>query len=268
MPDTYRGEYKGSDAGKKYAEDVLEATQKIESQGKGVAAFIFEPHMGCGGQIIFPNGYLREAFKHVKKSGGVCIADEVQVGFGRMGDHFWGFATQGVVPDIVTMGKPIGNGHPIGAVVTTPEIAESFTTGMEFFSSTGGNTVSCAVGMAVLDEIENEKLQQNAKKVGSYLLKQLKGLMKTHPIIGDVRGRGLFIGVELVQNRETLVPAKEETKYVVERLRELGLLISLDGPLHNVLKIKPPLVFTTKNADQLVEALDLVLQEDPVIQRV
>ena len=268
MPDTYRGEYKGSDAGKKYAEDVLEATQKIESQGKGVAAFIFEPHMGCGGQIIFPNGYLREAFKHVKKSGGVCIADEVQVGFGRMGDHFWGFATQGVVPDIVTMGKPIGNGHPIGAVVTTPEIAESFTTGMEFFSTTGGNTVSCAVGMAVLDEIENEKLQQNAKKVGSHLLKQLKGLMKTHPIIGDVRGRGLFIGVELVQNRETLVPAKEETKYVVERLRELGLLISLDGPLHNVLKIKPPLVFTTKNADQLVEALDLVLQEDPVIQRV
>ncbi|MHA2148431.1 MAG: aminotransferase class III-fold pyridoxal phosphate-dependent enzyme [Candidatus Thorarchaeota archaeon] len=266
MPDTYRGEYKGSDAGKKYAEDVLEATQNIEGLGRGVAAFICEPLMGCGGQIIFPDGYLKQAFKHIRKAGGVCIADEVQVGFGRMGDHFWGFETQGVVPDVVTMGKPIGNGHPIGAVVTTAEIAESFTTGMEFFSTTGGNTVSCAVGMAVLDEIENEKLQQNAKKVGAHLLKRLKGLMKTHQVLGDVRGRGLFIGVELVRNRETLEPAKEETKYVVERLRELGLLISLDGPLHNVLKIKPPLVFTTENADTLVDALDLVLKEDPVIQ--
>jgi 4-aminobutyrate aminotransferase-like enzyme len=267
MPDTYRGEYKGSGAGKKYAEDVLEATQRIKGQGRGLAAFMFEPLMGCGGQIIFPDGYLKEAFKHIRKAGGVCIADEVQVGFGRMGDHFWGFETQGVVPDIVTMGKPIGNGHPIGAIVATREIAESFTTGMEFFSTTGGNTVSCAVGMAVLDEIENDNLQQNAKKVGAHLLKRLRELMKTHQVVGDVRGRGLFIGVELVLNRETLEPAKEETKYVVERLRELGLLVSLDGPLHNVLKIKPPLVFTTDNADRLVDTLDLVLQEDPVIHR-
>ncbi len=262
MPDTYRGEHKGSDAGKKYAEDVLTATQR----SKGVAAFIFEPLMGCGGQIIFPKGYLKEAFKHVRNAGGVCIADEVQVGFGRMGDKFWGFETQGVVPDIVTLGKPIGNGHPIGAVVTTREIAESFTTGMEFFSTTGGNTVSCAVGMAVLDEIENEKLQGNAKKVGAHLLKRLKQLMKTHSIIGDVRGRGLFVGVELVRDRETLEPAKEETMYIVERLRDLGLLISLDGPLHNVLKIKPPLVFTTENADWFVESLDRVLHEDPVVR--
>ncbi|MGY5855869.1 MAG: aminotransferase class III-fold pyridoxal phosphate-dependent enzyme, partial [Candidatus Thorarchaeota archaeon] len=164
-----------------------------------------------------------------------------------------------------TMGKPIGNGHPIGAVVTTREIAESFTTGMEFFSTTGGNTVSCAVGMAVLDEIETEKLQENAKKVGAHLLKRLKELMKVHPIIGDVRGWGLFVGVELVRDRETLEPAKEETKYIVERLRDLGLLISLDGPLHNVLKIKPPLVFTTENADRFVETLDRVLHEDPVV---
>jgi len=267
MPDIYRGEYNGSDAGKKYAEDVLEATRRIQGQDRGVAAFIFESLMGCGGQIVFPNGYLAEAFKHVHNAGGVCIADEVQVGFGRMGDKFWGFETQGVVPDIVTMGKPIGNGHPIGAVVTTRGIAESFTTGMEFFSTTGGNTISCAVGMAVLDEIENGNLQQNAKTVGAYLLQRLKGLMKKHPVIGDVRGWGLFIGVELVRNRETLEPAAEETRYVVERLRELGLLISLDGPLHNVLKIKPPLVFTTENADRLVDTLDLVLQEDPVIQR-
>ncbi|MFW9797735.1 MAG: aminotransferase class III-fold pyridoxal phosphate-dependent enzyme [Candidatus Thorarchaeota archaeon] len=260
-PDTYRGEYKGSDAWRRYAEDVLAAIQKSE----GVAAFIFEPLMGCGGQIIFPNRYLKEAFKHVRKDGGVCIADEVQVGFGRMGDKFWGFETQGVIPDIVTMGKPIGNGHPIGAVVTTKEIADSFTTGMEFFSTTGGNTVSCAVGMAVLDEIENQKLQQNAKKVGAYLLKRLKGLMKTHSIMGDVRGRGLFIGVELVRDHETLEPADTETKYVVERLRDIGFLISRDGPFNNVLKIKPPLVFTEENADTFVEALDLVLHEDPVI---
>jgi 4-aminobutyrate aminotransferase-like enzyme/Ser/Thr protein kinase RdoA (MazF antagonist) len=264
MPDPYRGEYKGVDAGKEYAKDVLEATQKIKEQGRGIAAFICEPLMGCGGQIVFPDGYLKEAFKHTRKAGGVCIADEVQVGFGRMGTHFWGFETQGVVPDIVTMGKPIGNGHPIGAVVTTCEIAESFTTGMEFFSTTGGNTVSCAVGMAVLDEIENAKLQENAKTIGAYLFNRLKELKDHHPIIGDVRGVGLFIGVELVRNHDTLEPAAEETRYVVERLRDLGLLISLDGPLHNVLKIKPPLVFTTENADKLVDALDLVLQEDPV----
>jgi 4-aminobutyrate aminotransferase-like enzyme/Ser/Thr protein kinase RdoA (MazF antagonist) len=266
MPNTYRGEVRGPNAGKEYAEDVLRATEKIRSQGKGVAAFIFESLMGSGGQIIFPKGYLTEACKHVRKAGGVCIADEVQVGFGRMGDNFWGFETQGVVPDIVTMGKPIGNGHPIGAVVTTKEIADSFTTGMEFFSTTGGNTVSCAVGNAVLDEIENHDLQQNAKAVGEYLLDRLKGLMKKHTVIGDVRGHGLFIGVELVRNRGTKEPAKEETEYIVERLRDMGLLISRDGLLHNVLLIKPPLVFSRNNADLLIEILDLVLHEDPVVQ--
>jgi 4-aminobutyrate aminotransferase-like enzyme/Ser/Thr protein kinase RdoA (MazF antagonist) len=261
MPDTYRGEYRGSDAGKRYAEDVLKACQD-----HSVAAFIFEPLMGCGGQIVFPSGYLEEAFKHVRNAGGVCIADEVQVGFGRMGDCFWGFETQGVIPDIVTMGKPIGNGHPIGAVVTTREIAESFATGMEFFSTTGGNTVSCAVGMAVLDEIEEKDLQRNVREVGAYLLKRLEEQMQNHPVIGDVRGHGLFIGVELVRDRESLEPASEETKYVVERLRDLGLLVSLDGPLNNVLKIKPPLVFTRENADRFVDSLDLVLHEDPVIR--
>ena len=266
MPNTYRGEFRGPDAGKEYAEDVLRATEKIREQGRGVAAFIFESLMGCGGQIIFPKGYLSEACKHVREAGGVCIADEVQVGFGRMGDKFWGFETQDVTPDIVTLGKPIGNGHPIGAVVTTKEIAESFNTGMEFFSTTGGNTVSCAVGIAVLDEIENEKLQQNARTVGAYLLKRLKELRRSHKVIGDVRGHGLFIGVELVRGRETLEPAKQETEYVVERLRDLGILISLDGPLDNVLLIKPPLVFTKENADRFVDALDKVLHEDPVTQ--
>ena len=266
MPNTYRGEFRGPTAGKEYAEYVLRATEKIRDQGHGVAAFIFESLMGSGGQIIPPKGYLAEACEHVRKAGGVCIADEVQVGFGRMGDKFWGFETQGVIPDIVTMGKSIGNGHPIGAVVTTKEIAGSFNTGMEFFSTTGGNTVSCAVGMAVLDEIEHEHLQQNAKTIGTYLLYHLKELKGIHKVIGDVRGHGLFIGVELVRNRETLEPANLETEYIVERLRDLGLLTSSDGLLHNVLLIKPPLVFSKENADRLVDTLDRVLREDPVIQ--
>jgi len=178
MPDSFRGEHKHSDtnAGKKYAEDIDRALEEIENQDRGVCAFICEPLMGCGGQIIFPDGYLKEAFRQVRSAGGVCIADEVQIGFGRVGTHFWGFETQDVVPDIVTMGKPIGNGHPIGAVITTPEIAESFNTGMEFFSTTGGNTVSCAVGMAVLDVIENQQLQQHALEVGTFLKSQLEAL--------------------------------------------------------------------------------------------
>ncbi|MFW9810202.1 MAG: aminotransferase class III-fold pyridoxal phosphate-dependent enzyme [Candidatus Thorarchaeota archaeon] len=263
MPDPYRGEIKGKDTGKKYAADVQDAIERINEHGRKVAAFICEPLMGCGGQIVFPEGYLKEAFRHVRKAGGICIADEVQVGFGRMGSHFWGFETQGVVPDIVTMGKPIGNGHPIGAVVTTKDIADSFATGMEFFSTTGGNTVSCAVGLAVLDEIENEHLQQNSLEVGTYLKTQLSDLMHEFEIIGDVRGHGLFIGVELVRNRESLEPAEDETRYIVERMKDLGVLVSLDGPYNNVLKIKPPLVFTRANADTFVNALATVLSEDP-----
>jgi len=264
MPDPYRGEFKGSKTGKKYAEDIIEAIGRINDQGRGLAAFICEPLMGCGGQMVFPDRYLKEAFKHVRKAGGVCIADEVQVGFGRMGTHFWGFETQGVVPDIVTLGKPIGNGHPIGAVITTPKIAESFTTGMEFFSTTGGNTVSCAVGMAVLDEIESQNLQQNALEVGNYLKGRLTELQKANEIIGDVRGHGLFIGVELVRDRETLEPAEDETSCIVQRLKDLGILVSLDGPHNNVLKIKPPMVFTKANADTFVDSLATILKEDPV----
>ncbi|MHA1949627.1 MAG: aminotransferase class III-fold pyridoxal phosphate-dependent enzyme [Candidatus Thorarchaeota archaeon] len=264
MADPYRGDFRGPKTGKRYAVDVLNATRKISEDGRGLAAFIFEPLMGCGGQIIFPEGYLKESFKHVRKAGGVCIADEVQVGFGRMGTHFWGFETQNVVPDIVTMGKPIGNGHPIGAVVTTKEIADSFATGMEFFSTTGGNTVSCAVGMAVLDEIEDQELQRNALEVGNYLKTRLSDLKGEFDIIGDVRGHGLFIGVEFVRNLKTLEPAESETRYIVERMKDLKVLVSLDGPHNNVLKIKPPLVFTTANADTFVDTLATILKEDPV----
>jgi 4-aminobutyrate aminotransferase-like enzyme len=192
----------------------------------------------------------------------VCIADEVQVGFGRAGSHFWGFETQGVVPDIVTMGKPIGNGHPLAAVVTTPEIAASFNNGMEYFNTFGGNPVSCAIGLAVLDVIEEERLQENARKVGMHLMSGLRGLMEKHTLISDVRGLGLFVGIELVLDRETLKPAAAQASYIANRIKECGILLSTDGPFHNVLKIKPPMVFTEENADFLVGTLDEILGED------
>ena len=198
----------------------------------------------------------------MREAGGVCIADEVQVGFGRVGSHFWGFETQGVVPDIVTLGKPIGNGHPMAAVVTTRAIADSFNNGMEYFNTFGGNPVSCAIGLAVLDVIADEKLQENALRVGGRLLAGLRQLMAKYPLIGDVRGMGLFVGFELVLDRETLEPAPEHASYLANRMRECGVLLSTDGPYHNVLKIKPPMVFTDADADFLVATADRVLGED------
>jgi len=257
MPDTYRGAFKADDlnAGKKYAADVKRALEEINDAGKRVSAFICESALGCGGQLILPDGFLKEAFAHVRRAGGVCIADEVQTGLGRVGSHFWAFETQGVVPDIVSIGKPLGNGHPLAAVVTTPEIAASFANGMEYFNTFGGNPVSCAVGLAVLDVIEAEGLQQNALKVGAYLKSELEAKKSKHPLIGDVRGMGLFIGVELVLDRETLEPAAKQAAYVVERMKESGILISTDGPLHNVLKVKPPIVFSILDGDRLVARL-------------
>lgn len=266
MADPYRGAFKGYAAasGRSYAQDVQRAAQSIHGQGRGVAGFICESLMGCGGQIVFPDGYMAEAFSHVRAAGGVCIADEVQVGFGRVGSHMWGFETQGCLPDIVTLGKPIGNGHPLAAVITTPEIAASFANGMEYFNTFGGNPVSCAIGLAVLDVIEQEGLQANALDVGNHLMARLRELMPRHALIGDVRGLGLYIGVELVLDRGTLEPAGEHTSYIANRARDYGVLISTDGPFHNVLKIKPPIVFSRADADHLVETLDLVLQEDAV----
>ncbi len=261
-PDPYRGQYKNiQTSGRRYAQHVGAALRQITSKRRRVAAFIAESMLSCAGQILPPPVYLEAAYKHVRSAGGVCIADEVQVGFGRVGSHFWGFETQGVVPDIVTMGKPMGNGYPIGAVVTTPEIAASFDTGMEYFNTFGGTPVACAVGMAVLDVIEQEGLQQHAEVVGKAMTEGLTGLMSRHQMIGDVRGRGLFIGIELVRDRKTLEPATPEAAYVAERLKDLGVLAGTDGPFRNVLKIKPPMVFTTNDADRLVEALDRILTE-------
>jgi 4-aminobutyrate aminotransferase-like enzyme len=186
----------------------------------------------------------------------------VQVGFGRVGSRFWGFQTQDVVPDIVTMGKPIGNGHPLAAVVTTSDIAASFANGMEYFNTFGGNPVSCEIGLAVLDVVEDERLQERAARVGGRLRAGLEDLARRHAIVGDVRGLGLFLGIELVRDRETLEPAAEEAAYVVERMKDHGILLSTDGPLHNVIKMKPPLVFSEADADRVVAAYDRVLGED------
>ncbi len=264
MPDVYRGEYKRNDphAGENYARYVAEAVLEIHKSQSNLTGFICESLLGCGGQIVLAENYLKEAYRYVRNAGGVCIADEVQVGFGRVGTHFWGFETQGVVPDIVTMGKPIGNGHPLAAVVTTPEIAASFDNGMEYFNTFGGNPVSCAIGLAVLDVIAEERLQENALWVGTHLMDGVRGLMEKHTLIGDVRGLGLFVGIELVLDRETLKPAPEQASYIANRMRERGILLSADGPFHNVLKIKPPMVFTEENADFLVGVLDEILEED------
>lgn len=264
LPDDYRGPYRRNDpeAGRKYAGHVLEAIASARAQGREVGAFIAESLPGCGGQIVLPPGYLAHAYRYVRQAGGVCIADEVQTGFGRVGACFWGFETQNVVPDIVTMGKPIGNGHPLAAVVTTPEIAASFANGMEYFNTFGGNPVSCAIGMAVLDVIVGERLQARALEVGAHLTAGLRQLLEKHPLMGDVRGLGLFLGVELVLDRQTLQPAPEQASYVVNRLRECGILLSTDGPSHNLIKIKPPLQFSPADADFLVATLDRIFAED------
>ena len=266
IPDDYRGAHKRGDAeaGRKYAQHVADIIANLES---GFAAYIAETLPSVGGQIVFPPGYLSEVYRHVRSAGGVCIADEVQVGFGRLGTHFWGFETQGVVPDIVVLGKPIGNAFPLAAVVTTPEIAASFDNGMEFFSTFGGNPVACAVGSAVLEILRDEHLQSNALHVGNHWLQDLCGLMKKHPLIGDVRGSGLFLGVELVRGRVTLEPADAEASYVVNRLREHGILAGTDGPHHNVIKLRPPLLFTKDDAEFFATTLDRILYEDAVQTR-
>jgi 4-aminobutyrate aminotransferase-like enzyme/Ser/Thr protein kinase RdoA (MazF antagonist) len=263
VADAYRGEFKRNDpnAGLKYARLLEPILEKIRTSGRGLSGFIIESIISVGGQIVLPDGYLKEIYCLVRAAGGVCIADEVQTGFGRIGSSFWGFESQGVIPDIVAMGKPIGNGHPLGAVVTTPEIAASFNNGMEFFATFGGNPVSCAVGMAVLDVIETEGLQSHALELGEYLMNGLRSLQVTHPIIGDVRGLGLFNGLELVSD-DALKPAANQADYVVERLREKGILAGTDGPYHNVIKLRGPMVIAREDVDFFLETLDQILFED------
>jgi 4-aminobutyrate aminotransferase-like enzyme len=256
MPDPYRGEFKGmsEQTGQAYAKSVEQKISELNTQGKQLGGFICESLQGVGGNLIMPNGYLKSVYTAVRTAGGLCIADEVQVGFGRVGSHWWAFETQDVVPDIVTLGKPIGNGHPLGAVVTTKKIADAFVTGMEYFNTFGGNPVSCAIGKAVIDTIDEDQLRTHASTTGDYLQAQLKRLQTEFTIIGDVRGLGLFIGVELVRDQQ-ITPATEEAKSLIEQLKARHILLSLDGPFNNVLKIKPPMVFNQSNVDYFIAQL-------------
>jgi 4-aminobutyrate aminotransferase-like enzyme len=253
QPDLYRGKLKPDD----YVNHVVDVIGQL---GKTkICGFIAESMPSVGGQIVLPKNYLSRVYETVRAAGGVCIADEVQTGYGRIGTHFWAFESYGVIPDIVVLGKPMGNGHPLGAVITTKEIADSFANGMEFFSTFGGNNVSSAIGLKVLEVVLAEELQAHALKIGEQMLTELRVLMNRHELIGDVRGSGLFFGVELVRDRETLEPATEEADTIVNLMREDGILLGTDGPLHNVLKVRPPMPFDEGNAETLLKTLERML---------
>ena len=258
VPDVFKGEFNNlQTAGSQYAQKVQSA---VKNQERG-SIFIVESMLGCGGQVLLPDGFLQESFEYVRAAGGICISDEIQVGLGRVGTHYWGFELQNIIPDIFTIGKPLGNGHPIAAVVTTTEIANTFNNGMEYFNSFGGNPVSSAIGLSVLNVIEQEKLQQNALDVGNYLLSELNLLKEKFEIIGDVRGTGLFIGVELVKDLKTQEPASEKAKVIINKMKEIGILISTDGSHNNVLKIKPPMVFSIENAQLVIDSLEMLFSK-------
>jgi 4-aminobutyrate aminotransferase-like enzyme len=260
MPDPYRGIHKGADTGISYASYAAEILKRERSEGNEIAGFIGEPIISCGGQVVPPKNYYKAVYKHVRDAGGICIMDEVQTGFGRTGSHFWAFQLHDVMPDIVTMGKPIGNGHPLAAVACTQEVANAFANGMEFFNTFGGNPVSCAIGRSVLDVIEKEQLQENARNVGNFLKAALSTLQEQFPIIGEVRGEGLFLGFELVD--ENLKPLEHQATYLANRMKDCNILMSTDGPEQNVLKIKPPMVFSQENAKELIARLEQVFKED------
>jgi 4-aminobutyrate aminotransferase-like enzyme len=260
IPDTYRGKYTLDDgtAGIQYADDAI---NHLKATNMPIAAFISEPIVGCGGQVPLAKGYLEALYPEIRKQGGVCISDEVQTGFGRIGDYFWGFEAQDVVPDMVILGKPMANGHPMGAVITTSEIAKSFEKGVEFFSSFGGNPVSCAIGQSVLEVIEEEALQQKAKEVGQYFKSLFNQLKNEFDCIGDVRGSGLFIGVEIVKNLETMEPNQKLAHAIKNELRDKNILISTDGPFDSVIKTKPPMCFSKANAEQVTQQIHEILKE-------
>lgn len=261
LPDVYRGSHRGPDAGARYAAEVADHIAQLTAQGHRLCGYIAESCPSVGGQLLLPPGYLAAVYAAVRQAGGICIADEVQTGLGRLGTHFWGFEAQGVVPDIVVLGKPIGNGYPLAAVICRRAIAEAFDNGMEFFSTFGGSSAACAAGLATLRVVQEEGLQAHALAMGERLLAGLRQLQARQALIGDVRGSGLFLGVELVRDRATLEPAAAEADFVVARLRELGVLAGTDGPLHNVLKLRGPLCLQAADADHLLQTLDLALSQ-------
>ena len=272
-PDTFRGRHRCDStagaageraAGARYAEQVEEVCKKLRKSKGGVSAFFMESGMSVAGVILPPEGYLQKCYAAVREAGGICVADEVQVGFGRFGSTFWGFEQQGVVPDVITMGKPFGNGMPLAAVVTTAEVADAFHNGLEYFNTFGGNPVACAAGIAVLETIEAEGLQAHALDVGCYVRDGLRAMQADFPIIGEVRGAGLFIGIDFVADPETRKPATGATSVIVTQLKEQHhILTSIDAPHDNVMVMKPPMVFSRTDADQFLGALRLVLAELP-----
>jgi alanine-glyoxylate transaminase/(R)-3-amino-2-methylpropionate-pyruvate transaminase len=258
-PDPYRGLWKRDDvdAGKKYALDVKNL---IDYGTSGhVAAFIAESIQGVGGCIVFPESYLKHAYEHVRAVGGLCIADEVQTGFGRTGTHYWGFETQGVIPDIVTMAKGIGNGCPLGAVVTTEKIARTLADRLHF-NTFGGNPVVCTQGSAVLDVIERENMQANSLNLGNKILAGLNELKEKYKLIGDVRGKGLLLGVELVKDRQSKEPAREESAQVMEKCKEMGLLVGKGGLWGQTIRFSPPMCLKGHDADFLIDVLDCAFE--------
>ena len=267
IPDLYRGEYRldnsadERDAGERYAARVAAVIDGLGARGRALCGYIAETCPSVGGQMLLPEGYLESVYAAVRGAGGLCIADEVQTGFGRMGTHFWAFEQHAVIPDILVLGKPIGNGYPLAAVICRADIARAFDNGMEFFSTFGGSTAACAAGLATLQVVQDEGLQAHALDVGNHALQSLSELQSRHPLIGEVRGSGLFLGVELVEDRSSLAPAARQAAWIVRRMRELGVLIGTDGPLHNVLKIRGPMPIQKNDIDLLIQAFDRSLAE-------
>ena len=260
-PDVYRGEFRDGDAGARYAADAGRAIAALDAAGLGTAAFMVDSGFCTNGILEAPDGYLAAVVEKTRAAGGLFIADEVQSGFGRMGSHIWGCQSYGVEADIVTLGKPVGNGYPLGVVITRPEILAAFTERNSYFSTFGGNPVACAAGLAVLDVLEREDLMANAMDTGDYLRAGFRDLAQGNPLIGDVRGRGLLTGVELVRNRASQEPAKRETVAVMNHMRDNGVLVGREGCFGNVLKIRPPMVLTRGNADYLIAALGRAVEE-------
>ena len=260
-PDTYRGRYRedDSEAADRYASHLREAINTLEHRGIKPAAFIVDTIFSSDGVARVPAAYLQKSVDIVHSAGGVFVADEVQPGFGRTGHHFWGFQGHGVVPDIVTLGKPMGNGHPISAVVTSAEIVEAFEHKASYFNTFGGNPVSCAAANAVLEVIEAENLQQNATELGAYLKEGLSRLAESHEAIGDIRGSGLFIGIDIVSDREKRTADGAQTEKIIDGLRQRGVLAGSDGPHDNVIKLRPSMVFGREHADLLLQRLDETL---------
>jgi 4-aminobutyrate aminotransferase-like enzyme len=263
-PDSYRID---DPDGNRFAAHVARAVDELQASGIGVAALIVCPVFLNEGFPTQVEGWLRPAAEVVRKAGGLLICDEVQSGFGRCGSHFWGHQKQGVVPDIVTMGKPMGNGHPVAGVVTTPDIMARFRTSFRYFNTFGGNPVSCAAAMAVLDELQEKDLQANALAIGTMAHERLSALAEKHEVIGDVRQTGMVFGAEFVTDRETKQPASDYADRVVNAMRARGILLSKLGRHKNTLKIRPPMPFAAEHLDLLIETLDDVISQTPLVAR-